>query len=177
MKIQGKNCEIQKFKSLPPSLSLKAMISKSYLNLPPITSARRSSTNKQTESTRSKRSPSPLQDSYMSQHTIMKRYSILTSIPFVSATSCCIYNVTNEKFIYQKNDTEIKEIASLGKIMTCYLCIKLCRDYKISIESPVIISKKAANITGTSSDLIEGASISIKSLLYGLMLPSGNDSA
>jgi D-alanyl-D-alanine carboxypeptidase len=41
----------------------------------------------------------------------------------------------------------------------------------------VKISENAGNISGTSAELAEGDELSIHDLLYGLMLPSGNDSA
>jgi D-alanyl-D-alanine carboxypeptidase len=35
----------------------------------------------------------------------------------------------------------------------------------------------AANLVGTSAELIIGDMISVEELLYGMMLPSGNDAA
>jgi D-alanyl-D-alanine carboxypeptidase (penicillin-binding protein 5/6) len=39
------------------------------------------------------------------------------------------------------------------------------------------ISKAAACQTGTSANLRPGDSVSVRDLLYGMMLPSGNDAA
>jgi D-alanyl-D-alanine carboxypeptidase (penicillin-binding protein 5/6) len=41
----------------------------------------------------------------------------------------------------------------------------------------VSISRVAANVKGTSADLIEGDILTVSQLSYGLMLPSGNDAA
>ena len=35
----------------------------------------------------------------------------------------------------------------------------------------------AANLVGTSAELIIGDQLSIEELMYGMMLPSGNDAA
>jgi serine-type D-Ala-D-Ala carboxypeptidase (penicillin-binding protein 5/6) len=40
-----------------------------------------------------------------------------------------------------------------------------------------IVSKKAAEMGGTSANLLEHQRLSIIDLLYALMLPSGNDAA
>ena len=41
----------------------------------------------------------------------------------------------------------------------------------------VTVGSDAASVIGTSADLIEGDTLTIWQLLYGLMLPSGNDAA
>jgi D-alanyl-D-alanine carboxypeptidase (penicillin-binding protein 5/6) len=69
-------------------------------------------------------------------------------------------------------------MASLTKIMTSVVVIQLCADYKINVnKSWFKVSNFAANITGTSANLIENQRVTIIDLLYGLMLPSGNDAA
>lgn len=62
--------------------------------------------------------------------------------------------------------------------MTCYVVLKLLEKFKIDENFTLIrVSENAANITGTSAELVEGDLLSVKDLLYGLMLPSGNDAA
>ena len=61
--------------------------------------------------------------------------------------------------------------------MTCFVCLKLIENKLGSFEDKVKISKKAAGMIGTSAGLKEGNMISVLDLLYGLMLPSGNDAA
>lgn len=71
-----------------------------------------------------------------------------------------------------------REVASLTKIMTCYTVLNLIKKFNISEKNTmVVISENAANITGTTADLIAGDTLSIWDLLFGLMLPSGNDAA
>jgi len=41
----------------------------------------------------------------------------------------------------------------------------------------VVVSDHAEGINGTSADIQEGDSFTVEQLLYGLMLPSGNDAA
>lgn len=70
------------------------------------------------------------------------------------------------------------EIASLTKIMTCLLVILITNKFSIDRKTTYIkVGQKASNIQGTSANLEYLDFLSINDLLYGLMLPSGNDAA
>lgn len=64
--------------------------------------------------------------------------------------------------------------ASTTKIMTAYLALKYG-----TLDDTVTISKRAVDVPSDSSTahLLEGDVLTLKDLLYALMLPSGNDSA
>ena len=68
-------------------------------------------------------------------------------------------------------------MASLTKIMTCILSLYLSRKFNLSLDSIVKISRRASSLIGTSAELEAGDKICLKDLLYGMMLPSGNDAA
>ncbi len=69
-------------------------------------------------------------------------------------------------------------MASLTKIMTCIVSLQLAQDMKLNINKTWFkVSQLAANMTGTSANLTENQRVTIHDLLYGLMLPSGNDAA
>ncbi len=63
-------------------------------------------------------------------------------------------------------------MASTTKIMTAILTIEIA-----DLKDIITIPKKAVGIEGSSIYLKEGQKISVKDLLYGLMLRSGNDAA
>ena len=46
-----------------------------------------------------------------------------------------------------------------------------------SLSSFIKINRPVSRIQGTSAELIEGDSLSVHDLMYGMMLPSGNDAA
>jgi len=48
---------------------------------------------------------------------------------------------------------------------------------KIDLQELIVVSEEAAEVSGTSAMLLPGDSLTIEQLLYGLMLPSGNDAA
>jgi D-alanyl-D-alanine carboxypeptidase len=70
------------------------------------------------------------------------------------------------------------EVASLTKIMTAYTAIKLLKEFKMdSSKSIVTITDVASEIDGTTANLSEGDELTVHDLLFGLLLPSGNDAA
>lgn len=74
--------------------------------------------------------------------------------------------------LYEKNSNERTPMASTTKIMTCILAIE-----NANLSDIVTVSKKAGSISGSTLGINENDKISVKDLLYGLMLRSGNDCA
>mmetsp|Transcript_4539 Transcript_4539/g.6853 ORF Transcript_4539/g.6853 Transcript_4539/m.6853 type:complete len:337 (+) Transcript_4539:13-1023(+) len=95
----------------------------------------------------------------------------------VSAKAWAIADAKTGLVVKGNNETKVKEVASLTKIMTCLLSIKLCEQYEISLQEVITVSKYASQTNGTSARLRENEQLSIYDLLHGLMLPSGNDAA
>lgn len=73
---------------------------------------------------------------------------------------------------------KIGEIASLTKIMTFHAIYNLSLEKDIKLdETYVTIDEDAQEMSGTTAEIIAGDYLTIEQLLYGLMLPSGNDAA
>jgi len=69
-------------------------------------------------------------------------------------------------------------MASLTKIMTAIVCIKLAEELKLNWEETYFtVSNKGAGTIGTTAFLVDEQKVRMQDLLYGLMLPSGNDAA
>lgn len=71
-----------------------------------------------------------------------------------------------------KNETEKRKMASTTKIMTATIIIENC-----NLDETIEVSSKAAGTGGSRLGLKKGDKITVKDLLYGLMLCSGNDAA
>lgn len=69
------------------------------------------------------------------------------------------------------------EIASLTKIMTFYTAIKVAETNNINLSERIEVHPWFEDVSGTSAQLVEGDIYTLEQLLYGLMLPSGNDAA
>ncbi|CAD8073643.1 unnamed protein product [Paramecium sonneborni] len=99
-------------------------------------------------------------------------------IPLVSAQSWCIINGKNGQLINGHNQYKSRQMASITKIMTCWLALKLTQQFNLDLDNTYFtVPEKAERIGGTSAQLSSDDKLSIRDLLYGLMLPSGNDAA
>lgn len=90
----------------------------------------------------------------------------------INSRSCIIYDRNSHMVLYGKNETKQVKMASTTKIMTSLIIIENC-----SLSETIEISQKAAGTGGSRLGLKTGDKITIKDLLYGLMLCSGNDAA
>lgn len=74
--------------------------------------------------------------------------------------------------LFAKNLTTELPIASVTKIMTAILTLE-----NADLSKDLKVSQQAADIGEAEMGLTAGETLTIKELLYGLMLPSGNDAA
>lgn len=95
-----------------------------------------------------------------------------------TSKSVMLINLDTDTTVYEKNIDDKRSIASLTKIMTYIVTVENVPDLegtKVTINKDVIDS-----LLGTGSSLANlkaGDVLSIKQLLYGMMIPSGNDAA
>lgn len=78
----------------------------------------------------------------------------------------------HEKVLYAKNENAKLPMASTTKIMTGLI---ICED--CNLDEVITVPDEAVGIEGSSIYLKKGERISVKDLLHGLMLVSGNDAA
>lgn len=98
--------------------------------------------------------------------------------PFVTAKSWSISDGRTGEILFGKCENDRREIASLTKIMTCFVVIQIIRKIRLNAQRTYLqVSKNAATCGGTSAKLRTGDVLSVWDLLHGLMLPSGNDAA
>lgn len=79
---------------------------------------------------------------------------------------------TTNRVLYEKNAKEKRYMASTTKILTAITIIENC-----DINKEITITKDTVGVEGSSIYLEVGEKLTIKDLLYGLMLRSGNDCA
>ena len=83
----------------------------------------------------------------------------------------------SREVLFGKFEAERREVASLTKIMTIYTVLNLIDRLGIDPNERVTVDPSVTEVIGTTANLLPGDSLSINELLYGLMLPSGNDAA
>lgn len=92
--------------------------------------------------------------------------------PTVSAQNAILMDGATGRILWEHNAREQALIASTTKIMTGLLIAEDC-----DLKAKVRIPKAAVGIEGSSLYLKEGEVLTVETLLYGMMLHSGNDAA
>ena len=91
---------------------------------------------------------------------------------FVTAEAAAVFGVDTKEVIFQKNPFERLYPASITKIMTALIVI---RDGNLSdmvtVGPETVITETGASL----AHINPGDTLTMEQLLYGLMLPSGND--
>ena len=97
-----------------------------------------------------------------------------------NVTSYIIGNEKTGDIYYEKNADESLPMASLSKLMTYLLTKEAIDEGKISPDQEVTVSKEAAKYNSweySALGLEEGETFTVKELLEGLIVASGNDCA
>ena len=89
-----------------------------------------------------------------------------------SAKAAVVMEVSSGRVLYSQNSKQPLPIASTTKILTALVVLENC-----DINSVVTVPEKAVGVEGSSIYLAEGEKLTVRELLYGLMLRSGNDAA
>lgn len=92
---------------------------------------------------------------------------------YSTATSMALMDGDTGELIYSKNCDARREPASTTKICTA---ITVLENFTI-LDLPVPIPDEAVGVEGSSLYLQKGEMLTVRDLLYGLMLQSGNDCA
>lgn len=94
--------------------------------------------------------------------------------PQIEAKSAIVVEMKNgqERILFQKNITDRLPIASLTKIMTALIVLE-----NMDLAKIIKINKEAINQEGEAGKLVAGEEISVKNLLYAMLLESSNDAA
>ncbi len=90
----------------------------------------------------------------------------------LSATSHILIDTSSGRVLLEGNSHAKMLIASTTKIMTALIVSEKC-----GLDEQVIIKPEYAKVEGSSMYLKEGEELTIRALLYGLLLSSGNDAA
>jgi len=99
-------------------------------------------------------------------------------VPALSDVHCasyCVYDKTTGYIVISMNPDDRIYPASMTKIMTCLLSLEL-------LDTSAKLEVSASAMEGLDADsslmgILEGEKVRVSELLYGLMLPSGNDAA
>lgn len=89
-----------------------------------------------------------------------------------SATSAILMDTDNNRIIYSSNIHNVRSVASISKIMTAVLAVESGK-----LDDIVIIGDEIDGSYGSGVYISKDERLTLKDLVYGLMLRSGNDAA
>ena len=90
----------------------------------------------------------------------------------ISAQSAVLIEAYSGRVLYEKNADEKRSMASTTKIMTALLAIESER-----LDEVVEVTQEMVQVEGSSIYLKPGDKLTLRSVVYGLLLESGNDAA
>jgi serine-type D-Ala-D-Ala carboxypeptidase (penicillin-binding protein 5/6) len=99
-----------------------------------------------------------------------QRVSVKLKLPLKSGI---LFDVNTGRVLWERQPTQVVPIASLTKMMTALVVVAHSRP-----SDRVLITQDALDYTGSGVGLLpKGKRVPETALLYGLLLPSGNDAA
>src|SRR5207247_1078729 len=81
------------------------------------------------------------------------------------------------KLVAGHHEADKLDMASTTKMMTAYIVSQLAKDDPKLLAEEITFSEAADKTGGSTSDVRTGEKVTVGELLYGLLLPSGNDAA
>ena len=103
---------------------------------------------------------------------ISKAAEIDSSAEFVFVT-----DFGSGKVLMEKQPDALMKPASMAKIMTVYIAFERIADGSLSLDDTFLISEKAWRKGGSKTFVEVGKEVSVRDLLYGVVVQSGNDAA
>jgi D-alanyl-D-alanine carboxypeptidase (penicillin-binding protein 5/6) len=97
--------------------------------------------------------------------------------PLVSAKAWAVVDGAKGRLLWGANEAAELAIASTTKIMTAWIILQRADDNPKLLDEDVRFSERAAATKGSSCGLKVGERLPVRELLYGLLMPSGNDAA
>ena len=117
------------------------------------------------------RPPQPVRGGYgIALAPPAQRIRVKLKLPLKSGL---LFDVNTGKVLWERNPAQVVPIASLTKIMTALVVMAHARP-----SAQVLITQDALNYSGSGVGLLpKNKRVPLAALLYGLLLPSGNDAA
>ena len=81
------------------------------------------------------------------------------------------------KVLFSKDADAPMKPASMAKIMTIFVAFQRIADGQLGMDDKFIVSEKAWKKGGSRTFLEVGKTVSVRELLYGIIVQSGNDAA
>lgn len=102
---------------------------------------------------------------------------VIPSAPNIKADAYLVTDFNSGHVIAEKRANQRVEPASLTKIMTGYVVINELNNGNMSLDDMVTISTKAWKMPGSKMFIEVGKQVSVRNLMKGMVIQSGNDAS
>lgn len=109
---------------------------------------------------------------FLEIENVLQTVSSVSNFPDTSSSHIIAFDRQSKRILFEKDGFSKTPMASTTKILTAIIAIE-----NSNLEEKVSISKEAENISGSTLGIISNTQMTMKDLLYGLLLRSGNDCA
>jgi len=103
--------------------------------------------------------------------------SLIPTAPTINARAYALLDFNSGHFLAQKNISERVEPASLTKMMTAYVVMHEIENGGIKLDDETVVSEKAWRMKGSRMFIKVDTKVTIKELLLGMIIQSGNDAS
>lgn len=114
-------------------------------------------------------------DDIKSPTTVNNPPTIIPAPPAINSKAFILIDAKSGKVIAEKNSEMRLPPASLTKLMTLYITSNALANKQIHLDDTIRISNNAWKIGGSRMFVKEGQMVSVKDLLQGAIVDSGND--
>jgi len=90
----------------------------------------------------------------------------------ITAQAAIVMEASTGRILYARNEHERLSMASTTKIMTTLLALSYPE-----LDREFVVNEEAIRVEGSSMGLLEGDTVTMRALCYGMLLESGNDAA
>lgn len=104
---------------------------------------------------------------------VLPIHATAAEAPAVSAASAVLLDADSGRILYAREENVPRAVASTTKLMTALVAVEAMDD----LQKQVTVQKEWTGVEGTSLYLEPGETLTAETLLYGLLLHSGNDAA
>lgn len=101
----------------------------------------------------------------------LREWFVASQPPELTSDALLVYDVDADRILYSRNADQAYPPASLTKLMTALLVLE-------SDSLSELVEIEAEDLVGGATmGLVDGENVTIRELLWGLLVPSGNDAA
>lgn len=101
----------------------------------------------------------------------------LGSIASAAASPAIVVDVATGNVLYEEQANEPWYPASLTKLMTIYVALSAVRDHELSLDTPLVVSARAASMAPSKMGFAPGTEVTLDNALKMLVVKSANDIA